>query len=196
MWRWLEDLLIKQSILRKGYGHAWVKRISWTGYSVAKDQAERVLRLEQLCLEATSNKDWVAHDITGDGKAETFCNRALRYISQGMGCYAFGQTDSANVILRKLAEHPQFKEVPLVLASHKAQEGKLVICGAPDLPHGHVTAVAPRAAEMSGSWGGLVPLVAQVGSLEVGIGVKKLSEAYGVRYKGTLKVYCWEDPDA
>ena len=198
MWRELQACLIDHltKLRLGGRGFAWHTWITKTGYSVDAERETRKQRLEQLCKEAVTNKAWIAHDITGDGKDETFCNRAARYIAQGCGWEGFGQNDTANIILRWLKEHQEeWPEIPIEMVSKCAMQGELVILGCQEEPHGHLVTGYPDLPQQSSTWKGLVPLVAHVGRSIDGKttnGIIRLSGAFRADQKGKVKAYRWE----
>ena len=198
MWERIRRYLLNRITL-SGIGEngvAITRDVRWTGYSVAKDQEERASRLAALCSEAVTNPAWVAHDITGDGKNETFCNRMVRFICQGMGCFQWGPNDSANHILSVMEKDPQWRRIPISDVSKEAQKGRLVVLGCREDGHGHVVCGTPQN-EQEGSWG-LVPIVAHVGGLkEDGTpsnGLIRLSQAFRKEQQARIRAYKWEDP--
>lgn len=156
---------------------------------------QKAANLKALCEEAVSNPAWVAHDITGDGKAETFCNRAAAFIAQGMGYFGFPSKISANQMIEHMAAHPGkwTEEHDLGRVADLAQKGVLVILGVSDYPNGHVTAVAPLPAEESGSWGRKVPMVAHVGGGKTPNGIVKASGAFRLAQLPHLRAFVLED---
>jgi hypothetical protein len=163
------------------------------GNAVEEERMEQAIRLKALCDEAVTNPAWVEHDITGDGKTETFCNRAARFIAEGMGCFRFRHDQSANQMLRAMAADPEnwLAEDDLARLSKAACRGALAFVGIEDEPHGHINAVAPLPMEQSGTWGRPVPMVAQVGTARVGNGVKKLSAAYRLEHAPLLRGFIY-----
>ena len=162
--------------------------------SVENERVENAAKLAALCQAGVSNPLWIAHDITGDGKAETFCNRNTRFIAGGMGYAGFGDTMSANQMIRHMAAHPEEwrEEHDLERCAKEAQRGALVILGAEEIPNGHVTACAPLPAEDSGSWGRKVPMVAHVGGGKTPNGVVKASAAFKLSQMPRLRAFILE----
>ena len=105
--------------------------------------------------------DLLAHDITGDGKNETFCNIAFARIAFGtMGYESFHEL-TANQIYDHLW---QLWDPILPDQAHKlAEDGFFVAAARKDKPHGHVAVVAPGPMVYSGKWKIEVPLVYNVG---------------------------------
>lgn len=150
---------------------------------------EKVERLRRAGQWAVSNPEWVAHDITGDGRAETFCNRAARSVAEAMGCRDFEPTDNANMMQAKMAGG--WREVPAHEAAGLAMKGYLLMASVSWRPHGHICAVMPEPAQPSGSWGCDAPMVAHVGGGATPNGVVKASQAFLAAQRPALRFYCW-----
>ena len=193
IWRWVYKELLQKLITPDG-GVGVVEDLG-SGYSVQEAQMENAMKLKALCDEAVSNHNWVAHDITGDGVPETFCNRSVQFIAQGMGYYGFKRDQFANDMIQAMGVDAKWREEPFESArvSQMAQKGVLVVVGLEDHPHGHVVAAAPEAPQESGSWGEPVPMVAQVGTAKIGNGVKKISEAFRMADRARLRVFVLQD---
>lgn len=164
-----------------------------SGYSKEADQMERAQMLSMLCSSVVINPEYQAHDITGDGIAETFCNRATREVMEGMGYTLLPPKINANQLCAHFEARPEvWREVDFQEAAKLAQRGALVVLGAVWEPHGHVTAVAPEPAQMSGSWGEEVPLCAHVGGGKTPNGIVKASAAFTAAQRPTLRAWAWE----
>ena len=164
-----------------------------SGYSVAEDRMEKAAKLAALCEYAVTNPEWVAHDITGDGEPETFCNRAAASIAEGMGSSDLRPDMSANRMILAMSALPGWREeLDLDRVAALAQRGVLVMIAAIGPKHGHIVAAAPLPAEESSTWGGPVPMVAQVGTLAVGNGIKRLSAAFRAADRGELRAFIFE----
>ena len=152
-----------------------------SGYSVEGERMRSVKLLKELCDEAVSNKAF----LPGNGK--THCNRSVRFIAQGFG-YGFSPNDLASDQLAAIALDPAWEAVPLRKVSQLAQQGVLVILGIRAEPHGHVVVAYPDKPQVSGKWGGEVPMVANVGQKNW---VCKLSEAFFVGQRDILECYAY-----
>lgn len=139
------------------------------------------LKLKVLCDYILSAPEFVQRDITADGKEETFCNRAVRYVSYGMGCMDFSPDDSANIMVDVMAD--KWRKATAEEAIFHARNGGLAVAGKRYPVHGHVAVLYPDPGAYSGSWGHIVPLVANVGVKPNK--VKKTSEAFPVKDKKT-----------
>lgn len=126
---------------------------------------DNVAALEKLCQEIVIK--YVKKDIDGDGKPETFCNRAVKYVAAQMGCTDFKANDLANAMYDRMLE--KWRQVSPEDAVYHAQHGGLAVAAKKDTPHGHVAVVYPRTMEKSPSHGIMVPIVANAGR-ENGIG--------------------------
>lgn len=126
---------------------------------------------------------------------KTYCNVAARRIAEGMGYFGFTPDMLANDMIALMSVDSKWREEPFEprRISDFALKGVLVLIGLEDHPHGHVVAAAPEAAQESGSWGGPVPMVAQVGTAKIGNGIKKLSEAFRLADRARLRVFVLED---
>jgi hypothetical protein len=165
------------------------------GNAVEEERMANAKKLMELCEQAVTNPAFIAHDITGDGKAETFCNRSVRFIAEGMGAFGYFRHDtSASQMVRLLdgrfgwREEWDFERIAAF-----AQKGALIIIGVAEEPHGHVVVAAPMPCQLSGSWGGMVPMVAHVGGGKTPNGIVKLSEAFRLAQRPRLKAYLWEE---
>lgn len=93
----------------------------------------------------------------------TYCNVAVSYIAKQLGYQGFVAL-LANQIVAKMKSSPDFAEVKAEAAQKLANDGKLVVAGIQDEPHGHVAVVAPGKAITSPKWrGALAPLVYNCG---------------------------------
>lgn len=168
-----------------------------SGYSVEEDRMEKAAKLATLCEEAVNNPDWVAHDITGDKIDETFCNRAAAFIAQGMGCSDLRPDMYANTMVLTMSALPGWREeFDLARVSKLAQRGVLVMLARVAAGHGHIVAAAPLPAEESSSWGGPVPMVAQVGPARIGNGIKRLSAAFRAEHRPEVRIFIYEPSES
>ncbi len=178
-------------------GGAGVVELLGSGYSVEEARMVNVEKLRMLCEDAVNNPDFIAHDITGDGVPETFCNRSVAAIAQGMGSPDLRPDMTANQMIAHLTGLPGWREeYDLERVAALALRGVLVVLGVPEPVHGHVVVAAPLPAEASSSWGGPVPMVAQVGAAAIGNGVKRLSAAFRAAARPDLRIFVYEASEA
>lgn len=117
---------------------------------------EKTLRLIDAVCEA-----YDLYHVSKDGA--TFCNMAVHHVCARMGYDKFKGL-LANQIVDFLRRSPEWTPVPLSGAQELANEGRLVVAGAEDHPHGHVVVVRPGAEDFSGKWESKAPKVSQVGA--------------------------------
>ena len=199
LWTKLWGFVYEQSLayLTQPAGGAGVVEPLGSGYSVEETRMVHVEKLRMLCEAAVNNPEFVAHDITGDGVPETFCNRSVASIAQGMGSEDLRPDMSANQMILHMSALPGWREeFDLERVAPLAGRGVLVVLGVPEPVHGHVVVAAPLPAEESGSWGGLVPMVAQVGAAAIGNGLKRLSAAFKAAKRPELRIFIWEASEA
>lgn len=189
---WLYEKAL--AYLTQPAGGAGIVEPLGSGYSVEEARMVNVEKLRMLCEDAVNNPDFIAHDITGDGVPETFCNRSVAAIAQGMGAHDLRPDMTANRMIEHLSGLPGWREEnDLERVTALALRGVLVVLGVPEPSgHGHVVVAAPLPAEASGSWGGLVPIVAQVGTARIGNGIKRLSSAFRADARHGLRIYVFE----
>lgn len=195
----IADWLYKQCLARLTQPAGGVGIVENLGsmYSVEEDRMEKAAKLATLCTQAVNNPGWVAHDITGDGVPETFCNRSVASIAAGMGCLDLREDQTANQMILSMISLPGWRqEFDLERVAPLAARGVLVVLGVIEAVHGHVVVAAPAPAQESGSWGGLVPMVAQVGTAAVGNGIKRLSEAFKAAKRHELRIFIFEASEA
>lgn len=96
----------------------------------------------------------------------THCNGAVQYVCEKMGLPEF-RGKVANEIVRLVEGQPErFPVVDPVLGQKLALDGRAVLAGIEEEPHGHVALVYPTttALQRSNKWGGIeVPWIANVG---------------------------------
>lgn len=189
LWRWVERQLQEKLVTPAG-GVGMVEEIGGTGYLVEEERMANVEKLRALGMEAVTNPAWIAHDITGDGRAETFCNRSARFIAEGMGYFGIPRDIYANGMIAHLATAPGWREDSIERAWACAMKGGLAFIAIEDEPNGHLAAVAPEPKELSGSWGIEVPKVYNVGRTN---GLMKLSQAFKVSQLPALRAFVWEE---
>lgn len=190
-WSWLYNHAL--AYLTQPAGGVGVVELLGSGYSVEEARMVNVEKLRMLCEDAVNNPDFVAHDITGDGVPETFCNRSVAAIAQGMGSSDLRPDMTANRMIEHLTGLPGWREeFDLERVTALALRGVLVVLGVPEPVHGHVVVAAPLPAEASSSWGGPVPIVAQVGTAAIGNGIKRLSSAFRAAARHGLRIFVFE----
>lgn len=190
--RWLEGELQDLSARPGGVegpavtGHA---RIEQTGYLTEEERAELRERLRAFCETAVNNSDWIKHDITGDGKPETFCNHAVTWIAERMGCHDFPQGTLAGDMIGIMETGGSgWRRDSGERAHRHAWRGGLAIAAKRYAGPDHVAVVYPEAQmAASPSWGRQVPWVANVGKLNQ---VMPASRAFPVA-EGEPDYYVW-----
>lgn len=161
-----------------------------SGYSVEGERSMNIDKLRDLQLQAVLNPDWMAHDITGDGKPETFCNRASLFIAQGMGCQTFTAADYANDMIGKMEIEADWTEDTIARAHAHAMKGGLAFLVLRGNPHGHLCSISPEPLQDSGSWAQKVPIVANVGTAK-SHGIVKASMAFTAADKTRVRAFLW-----
>jgi len=127
------------------------------------DRATNIAKLIAACDDVVSRPDFSTRDITGDGKPETFCNRASRAVAIVMGFMGFREKENANTMIGVMSMSPSWREDTMDRAVDHAKKGGLAFACIDDFPHGHICAVRPEDMEYSSTWGGPVAIVANVG---------------------------------
>jgi len=126
---------------------------------------DRALRLLDACLEAYDLYN-TPKDVTGDGKAETFCNFATHHVAVRMGYEKLGEGRKpmlASQMVDFLKRSPEWERIGMESAQALANEGRLVVAGVADEPHGHVVVIRPGVEEYSPKWGLKAPKACDVG---------------------------------
>ena len=156
-----------------------------TGYSTDAIADANAHRLAALCHEAVANPAWEPRGGT------TYCNRAVSFIAQGMGYFGFINDQLANEMISSMASNPAWREEhDFGRIEALAMRGALIIFGLQDHPHGHVCVAFPAKAEDSGTWGGKVPMVCNIGKSN---GIIRLSQAFRVADRPLLHAYVLEE---
>lgn len=116
----------------------------------------KALAIKTACEYAI--KRWPAKD------DRTFCNIATSYISSVAGFDGF-KGMIANEMVNLLKKSPDWAKVSAQDAQKLATDGRLVIAGRMDEPHGHVAAVLPGGALVNSSkWHEEACTLANIGS--------------------------------
>lgn len=92
----------------------------------------------------------------------TYCNFAVDFICKKMGLDIFDGL-VANAIVDLMKRTADFAIVHCDSAEALANDGRLVIAGIQEQPHGHVAVCMPGKAFYSGKWVENAPLIANVG---------------------------------
>jgi hypothetical protein len=108
------------------------------------------------------DKAWLADRPFAPRDGETFCNEAVQYVAAKMGYDRF-EGKLANEIVDTLNNDKRWAKVDSNEAAERASEGRLVLAGRKDQPHGHVCIVRPGTLEMSGHWKENAPKVMNIG---------------------------------
>lgn len=118
---------------------------------------EKALALKVACDYAV--KRWTPKEDT------TFCNVAVNYIAGSVGYEGFKGL-LANEIINAIKKSVDFTKVSAADAQKIANDGRLVIAGRMDEPHGHVCVVYPGGVMVNSSkWHEEAPTVANVGKI-------------------------------
>lgn len=148
-----------------------------TFYSVEQERAMAADSLRALCLELVTDPALVSRDITGDGHPETFCNRAAQRAANAYGCHDLDGMRANQMVATLQASLGDWRRENGERAALHAQRGGLAFAAKAYEPNGHIALVAPEPCKLSGSWGKLVPVVANVGKTN---GIMKTSQAFSV----------------
>lgn len=104
-----------------------------------------------------------------DGR--TYCNKFVGYVARKMGCHDLDNILANDMVLR-MEGGPSWVRTEMEEAHERADLGLLVVAGEWAEPHGHVCIVIPGEPVLSGKWGRMAPLVANVGkNVFIGKGV-------------------------
>jgi len=120
------------------------------------------LALIDACCEAYDRFS-LSRDVTGDGIKETFCNLAVAYVCKQLGYHRL-QGMVANQMVEFLKTSTDWESVPIQIAQDYANQGRLLIAGQSNAPHGHVAVIRPGRAGKSKKWGVPSPKVCHVGA--------------------------------
>jgi hypothetical protein len=135
-----------------------------------------VLRLIDAICEAYDAYH-VPKDVDGKPGDETFCNMAVNYVCSRLGYEKF-KGMVANQIVDYMRRKPEeWEPVNMDAAQALANEGRLLLAGVQDEPHGHVAVIRPGVEEYSGKWKAKAPKTGNVGGSSA-IG-KSLAWAFG-----------------
>lgn len=116
-----------------------------------------------ICLKAFNNPEWQPRKDRPENEAATFCNLAVTWIAGNFGYSGFfGML--ANDMINLMERSAKWAKTDLPMAQKLANDGRLVIVGAKDSPHGHVCVVRPGEMAFSGKWKCRVPIVVNIGA--------------------------------
>ena len=116
------------------------------------------------------NPAFISKDITGDGKAETFCNWGLRLFAESMFGYSGFNDLSANNIHAKV-KADGWRVVDAPTAAKLADKTFVIAAQTNPTGSGHVALILPLPLVSSGKWGKSVPQCANVGKTNGIMGV-------------------------
>jgi len=155
--------LLLDSLSGRAYGVAF--RFSRT---FALDQRtlamdENVNRLKRICRETVDSDEFKAHDITGDGIPETFCNRAVHTICQRFASYFGFYGLNANQIYDRCQERDEWQKESGEWASQWALGGGLAVAVQRGRVHGHCAVVFPCSMVESQKWKKNTVMIANAG---------------------------------
>lgn len=149
-------------------------------------------RLIATARAVVNNPAFQSKDITGDGKAETFCNWGVRLIAESVFGFSEFNDLNANAIYQKLSTDKKWRRVPAETAASLAVTGNMVIAAQFNpAGSGHVAFVLPGEVLEAGKWskaqGKVVkaPTVANVGPIN---GIKTANHYFGTEPEYFVKV--------
>ncbi len=159
-----------------------------SGYSVETDRAQRVLLLRAACDKARFNPAWKP------AAGVTHCNGNAHEVATSYGYLKLaglnGVTLMADQQIAVLASDPDWElTIDAQRFGAHAQKGGLGFATVVEYPHGHLCPGYPDPAQVSGLWGGLEPIVSNVGET---VGVERLSDAFLLRQKPLLRFYLYK----
>jgi hypothetical protein len=169
-----------------------------SGYDRGVDVARAVALLTRLQTEAIAM--FPADPLPG-GKWMTKCNFGMAHVADGLGCRdldGVNATCMTQRALRLCATTPGDWQLDMspgwTRAVSHAQRGGLAFFGMEARPgelHGHVTSVAARPPEYSGTWGAVLPVCANVGKPEWQ-GFVRLSKCFTLDERPLLRCFLWK----
>jgi hypothetical protein len=158
-----------------------------SGYSVEAERARNVMLLQAACDKARNNPAWrPGQPSAGD----THCNGNADEVATDRGYDALhgpdGKPFMADQQIAILAADPRVREDSAERFAQHAQRGGLGFATVVEHPHGHLCPGYPQPPEQSDAWGGLEPMVSNVGET---VDVMKLSGAFLLRQKPLIRFY-------
>jgi hypothetical protein len=159
-----------------------------SGYSVEAERAAAVALLRTACDAARLNPAWTP------GAGVTHCNGNAHQVAQA---YGYHKLDDANGV-------PLMADMQIAILSADsdwemtldaarfgahALKGGLGFATVVEHPHGHICPGYPEPAQKSESWGGLEPMVSNVGKT---VGVMRLSGAFMLHQRPLLRFFLFK----
>jgi len=120
------------------------------------------MNLISFAKAVVTNPAFISKDITGDGKAETFCNWGMRLFAEALFGYSGFNDLSANNIHAKV-KADGWKQVDGATAAKLAEKTMVISAQTNPTGSGHVALILPLPLVASGKWGKSVPQCANVG---------------------------------
>jgi hypothetical protein len=143
--------------------------------------------LDTLVLDETLQPEVI------DGKLRTWCNMGsacvLSYFGEGMFWLRPYFPRLANEQISKMENSKEFAEITIQEAIKQVNLNRLIFACKKENKHGHICALYPAPADMSKSWGGYVPMVANIGKENF---VKHLGWAFKAKDKEKVKFYLYK----
>jgi hypothetical protein len=153
--KWLLNLFGGKVVV----AHTWVLPSFYDHTAMDKDSI--LSRLKTASTEAI--KDFQPKTNKENEIIETYCNVATDYICREVWKFKGFMNMMANQIFDRMKNAPDFAEVTPDTAQTLANDGRMVIAGFKNEPHGHCAVVVPGKALYSGKWMKNAPLIANVG---------------------------------
>jgi hypothetical protein len=158
-----------------------------SGYSVEAERAKNVMLLQAACDKARYNPAWQP------APGLTHCNGNADEVATDRGYDHLhgpdGKALMADQQIAVLASDPDWREDTAERFAQHAQRGGLGFATVIEHPHGHLCPGYPEPPEQSDAWGGLEPMVSNVGET---VGVMRLSGAFLLRQKPLLRFYLYK----
>ena len=120
------------------------------------------IRLLKLTADQVINDFKHEEDSLGN-ITKTFCNMALDVLCKEVWGFKGFTGMLANQIVDRMKNAPDFAEVGPDAAQNLANDGRMVIAGFKNDPHGHVSAIYPGTCVYSGKWRCNAPMSVNVG---------------------------------
>jgi hypothetical protein len=112
--------------------------------------------IRDLCKEARDR-------FTPESDGTTYCNMGVNHVAMGLDYGKFAKK-LANEMVQIMERNAEWAEISAECAKRLADDGRFVVAGRQDDPHGHVAVVLPNEKLIrSNKWNGLCPTVSNVG---------------------------------
>ncbi len=121
----------------------------------------------------------------------SYCNIAVRRISEGMGYFGFTPAMLARNMIEIMSIDTAWTEDTIERAHLHAMRGGLSVIGLDEYPHSHVAVIYPAPMEDSGSWGCPVPILANVGKTN---GIMKASAVFKAADRSLIRCFLYGVP--